>query len=207
MSHWILSVLSPWCQVASGVCVCVWIDMGLSKQAIFWGTETVHTSKCIFRKDHYRTQFVGHHICCLRVRMLFTCWSRALSGLCWERLFFFLLLHLATLWCKWKKRSFDEENRFDRSSVCCFFFFLSNGTFNATSHELFMWVTCSKIERGGTRTFWWNKNKTLWRTFITSFTHHAKDLLFFWIKHATDLSIINNWMKWNKICCFKCTAF
>lgn len=119
ISRWILSVLSPWCQVASGVCVCLNRHETLETSYIL-GTESSYCKVYIQKRSLQNTEFAGYHICCLRVRMLFACRSRALSGLCWEGLFFFLLLHLTTLWCKWKKGHLMKKTNFPIISTLYF---------------------------------------------------------------------------------------
>lgn len=122
-------VFLHWCHVEFCLCclrdvrlhqvyVCVCIDTRLSKQAIFLAREKVHTAKCIPEKIT-----TEHRFCRPPYLLLvseFTCRSRALSGLCWEGLFFFLLLHLATLWCKWKKKV-NLTKKTDLPIMCCFF--------------------------------------------------------------------------------------
>lgn len=99
------------------------------------GMERVPTAKCRFRKDHYRTQSLQVTI--------FAAWE---SG-CYSHVGAEHCLASAERDCSFsccstlqhydanEKKVIWLRNKISRSSV--FFFFLSNGTFNATSHELF----------------------------------------------------------------------
>lgn len=184
MSCWTLSVSSPWCQIASGVCACLNRHETLEKSYVLGMEKSSYCKVYIQKQSLQKTEFAGHHICCLRVRMLFTRRTRALSGLRWEGLFFFLLLHLATLWCKWKKKVIWRRKQICRSSVWCCFFFVKWNVECHFTQTIHVSDLQSDWKRGALRPLveLKKKKKTLWKTFITSFTHHAKDYIFFFDK-------------------------
>lgn len=183
--------------IASGVCVCLNRHKTLKTSYII-RTEKVNTAKCILWKDHYKTQSLQATISAAWKSGCYSCvgaehWLVSAERDC-------------SFSCCSTLPHYDANGwkQICWSSVCVRFFFFF-GQWNLQCHFT-QTIYVSEIERErGTRTFGGLK-ENLWKTFY-HFFHTSWKGFFFSIKHATDLSMINNWMKWNKICCFKCPAF